>query len=161
MELLSDVSHVIPPLSVWQSGQLCIVLPFLSVALSQGTSMLPEQTSYNVVLDSLQSMTPYLTDCALNPDFDARARSAAASCLYHIITKLQKPDDADCLSRIALSENVMPSIIGAGENLKTASATTRERYMADFCEVLDVAALLVRAVHLNNEPLPFVLLVDC
>jgi hypothetical protein len=153
VELLSNVSQVIPPLSVWQSGQLCVALPFLSVALAQGTGMLPEQTDENNVFDSLQSMAPYLTDCALNSDFDARARSAAASSLYHIITKFQKPDASDCLSKIALSDNVMPSIIGAAENLK--AAPPRERAMIDLCEALDVAALLVRAVHLNNKLLSF------
>jgi len=96
-------------------------------------------------------MAPYLTDCALNSGFDARARSAAASCLYHLITKFQKPDAADCLSRIALRDNVVPTIIEAADNLKVASNVTAEKAMMDLCEALDVAALLVRLVRPNHK----------
>lgn len=141
---------MIPPLSVWQSGQLCVALPFLSAALSQGAGMLPEQTGETNVFDSLQSMAPYLTDCALNSDFDVRARSSAASCLYHIITKFQNPDTADCLSKVALCDNVMPAVIAAADNLQGERGPTTETAMLDLCESLDVAALLVCAASLNN-----------
>lgn len=134
---------MIPPLSVWQSGQLSVSLPFLSAVLSQGTDTLPNQTTENAVLDSLRSMTPYLTDCAMNSDFDARARSAAASCLFYLIARFQDPGAANCLSKGALSDILMPSIVVSAENLKAASNDTAEKAMVDLCESLDLAALLV------------------
>jgi hypothetical protein len=150
-EFLSNVQQVIPPLSVWQSGQLCVALPFLSAALSQGAGLLAEQTGETNVFDSLQSLAPYLTDCALNSDFDARARSAAASCLFHIITKFQDPATADCLSKVALCDNVMPAVIAAADNLQgEGDPTMTETAMLDLCESLDVAALLVCTARLNN-----------
>lgn len=152
-ELVSCVSQLIPPLSVWQSGQLSVVLPFLSAALSRGTIVLPEQTDENNTVDSLLSMVPYLTDCAVSSDFDARARSAAAACLYHVITKFQRPGVNDCLSREALRDNVMPTIVSAVESLKGTSDSLVEKATVDLCESLDVAALLVRkALHCSDEP---------
>jgi hypothetical protein len=146
-KLFDYVSHVLPPLNDLQSGQLCIALTILSVALSQGASMLSEQDQKTNVFDSLQSIAPYLTDCALNPDFDARARSAAASCLYHIISKFQKPDGTECLSKTALRDSVLPCIIESIENAKVAQ--TAESATNTLCEALGVAAVLVRIVSLT------------
>lgn len=147
-KLMDYVSHVLPPLNDWQSGQLCIALPILSVALSQGASNLSEQNKKADVFDSLQSIAPYLTDCALNPDFDARARSAGASCLYHIITKFQKLDAAECLSRTALRDSVIPCVLQSIKNAKVAQAAGSAA--SRLCEALGVAAVLVRVVSLEG-----------
>jgi hypothetical protein len=146
-KLFDYVSHVLPPLNDWQSGQLCIALPILSVALSQGASKLSEQDEGLNVFDSLRSITPYLTDCALNPDVDSRARSAAASCLYHIITKFQKPDATECLSKTALRDSVMPCILESIEDAKIAQKS--ERAASTLCEALGVTAVLVRVAGLT------------
>ena len=143
-KLLEYVSHVLPPLNDWQSGQLCVALPILSVALSQGPSKLSEQIEETDVFDSLQSIAPYLTDCALSPDFDASARSAGASCLYHIITKFQKPDATECLSRTALRDKVIPRVLESIKNAKVGQAA--ESTVSTLCEAFGVAALLVRVL---------------
>lgn len=148
-DFLSNVSQVIPPLSVWQHGQLCVMLPFLSTVLSKGSGVLRGDADEGNVFDSLHSMAPYLIDCALNSDFDARARSSAANCLYHIITKFQEPDTADCLSRVALRENVTPVIISAAANLKAMSDPVAEKAAIDLCEALDLAALLVSVIYVS------------
>lgn len=142
---------MIPPLSVWQSGQLSVSLPFLSAVLSQGTYTLQNQTTENRVLVSLHSLVPYLTDCAMNSDFDARARSAAASCLFYLIARFQDPDAADCLSRGALSDIIMPSIVVSAENLSAASNETAEKAMVDLCESLDLAGLLVSSRRIRYD----------
>jgi hypothetical protein len=149
--LVKRISQVIPPLSVWQSGQLSVSLPFLSAVLSQGTYTLQNQTTENRVLVSLHSMVPYLTDCAMNSDFDARARSAAASCLFYLIARFQDPDAADCLSRGALSDVIMPSIVVSAENLSAASNETAEKAMVDLCESLDLAGLLGTAAACRGK----------
>ena len=154
-KLLEYVSQVLPPLNDWQSGQLCIALPILSVALSQGASKLSGQIEDADVFDSLQSIAPYLTACALSPDVDARARSAGASCLYHIITKFQKPDATECLSRTALSDSVIPCILEAIKDATVGQAAGSAVSM--LCEALEVAAVLVRVVGLERAWLAIVL----
>lgn len=156
-DLINGVSHVIPPLSVWQRGQLSVMLPFLSAALSNGIGALEADESS--ALDDLQSMVPYLTDCALSSDFDARARSAAATCLYQVITKFPETEAAHCLSRTVLIDSVIPSMVEAVEKLTVASEVVAEKVMLDLCETLDVAALLVRFVPLDHNFVPFLLAV--
>lgn len=149
-ELVTALTQVIPPLSVWQRGQLCVALPFVSAALSQGAGVLLEQAEGSNMLDTLQSLAPYLVDCALTSDFDARARSAAASCLYQLTTKFQKPDAVECLSKSVLSDIVMPAIIESAVNLKTASNVMAKKALVDLCEAFDVAAILVSIINVKR-----------
>jgi hypothetical protein len=93
VKLSEDVSAIVPPLSEEDSINLYIRLPILGAALASLRSY-PDGDIYEDAMETDQTslqeiciaMLPGLTEYVLAKDYDAKARSAAASCIYAILS---------------------------------------------------------------------------
>ena len=99
--LVRTIDQILPPLSEWDEVKLCVSLPLLAAALGgSGEEWKAEDRSSDVSVNSsitvaaAMGMVPYLAQFCLGSDHDARARSAAASCLYLILLYGDKKNES-------------------------------------------------------------------
>ena len=113
-KLSSIVSKVLPPLSYKDVIKLSITLPLLSASLeSGGLASGKDSTPLEAVLENLKSIDTDLAAYALNTDYDARSRSAAAASLhFSIVQNGRSHSNAhECRARHLLEEVIMPALV--------------------------------------------------
>jgi hypothetical protein len=109
-QLMKMVSDILPPLSQADSFRLCVWLPILSEALHAP----PDEEAEDEMGtdDSIEEIAAILirglTDVTTTSDFDAETRSAAASCLYAVISLAKS--SKDCLVVPIVSSTIAPTL---------------------------------------------------
>ena len=89
IKLSKDVADIVPPLSEADTFALYVRLPILGAALhsSGGDDKVATQADQSESIDDIvHSMLGGLTQFVLGAEYDARARSAAASCIHATIS---------------------------------------------------------------------------
>lgn len=130
LPLLDLVNHVLPPLSEFQSAQLCIALPVLSACLANA-DIANEQKA------TLKEMAVSLADFAIGEENEPTARSYAVDCVCCIVAKHQLSDD-ECVARVILHASLSPELHAL---LNDGGADAKRSKLT---ELLSIIAMLVR-----------------
>lgn len=146
--LVASVDQVLPPLSEQDEVKLYVTFPLLAALLNGQNDVWTVMNSTTAL--RLQAMTTYLAQFSISTDHDCHSRSAAASCLFAILTHGNDATDSDPGSIRNLLETVcFPAITDAAakmqQNFDRASTGNTEFDPTCFTNVdavLDFMALL-------------------
>lgn len=109
--------------------KLCIICPLLAATLNSSSQVWASLESDTV--KTLESMANYLAEFVVSTDHDSSSRSAAASCLFFILSHSSQDDDCDAGNHAVhklLKEVVHPALSDALTCLKKElSETTNPR----------------------------------
>lgn len=136
--MVSVVSKVLPPLSNKDVNKLSISLPLLASSF-ENTEALCKETGpdYTAMVQQLSSIANDLAFYSLNLNYDARSRSAAATCLHAYIVYFANRDIGKCPVEPLLEEVIVPSLL---QGLKAAPS---DHSVKESVDCLNLAAVLV------------------
>ena len=146
-KLVKMVSDVLPPLSDADNFNLFVKLPLLAAALHSEILEEPravdtiesDDDSDDTMNELLTGMAPALAEYVLCSDFDAQARSAAASCLHAVIASNDR-GAKDCPASQIIKTVINPTIKSAYEKCLGGSSPCPT---AVFKDCLTLYALMV------------------
>lgn len=151
--LVSTISKILPPLSDKDVAKLSITLPLLSASL-EACELNRSDSRYEAMVEQITSVVAELASYALNLDYDARSRSAAAACLHTYIVYLAPREIEVCPVQRILENVIMPSLVAALESTSNKSQAQRScsSTVAGFVDCLNLASVVV---SLNCSPTVF------
>lgn len=152
--MLSLVSNILPPLSSGDVNKLSNLLPLLAAALENGNLPSRDDPLVKDATKQCFSTCSELANFALNAEYEAQSRGAAADCLHAYIINFADRKYPSCTSKLLLLEVVVPSMISASKELQAATQKQGSKSAIALCKLVDSLNLCSTIVSSAAQVVP-------
>ena len=143
-KLLCRAAKLLPPLSDSDAYELSITLPLLSASLESGSILCQSDPMFHRLVDRFASIRCDLAVYALSTEYEARSRSAAATCLHAYIAHFVPPESPECPAREMMKDVLVPGMLQSLDEMKrTGEATKKSSILRKFTDGVNLAATVV------------------
>lgn len=143
-KLLCCAAKLLPPLSDSDAYELSITLPLLSASLVSGSIPPQSDPMFQRLVDRFASIRFDLASYALSTEYEARSRSAAATCLHAYIAHFVPPESPECPAKELMKDVLVPGVLQSFNEMKrTGEATNKSYVLRKFADGLNLAATVV------------------